>query len=193
MLVGIQKRPDDGTLQRDKMLTVRLSLTSCFHIRQLFLWPAQFCISRNQRLCLFSEACASNIVPGLQHTIQHLLTTTTGIHAMGCPLLTKIQGWATQVLPARDLLTTFTDFPGYFALAYWLPLLGMIAFCNSWSSLKQQRKVNRLLSPFHTQVNWRRLWMQQKCKYYWMVLTQISCLPCSYLCKFCKDSKHQIK
>lgn len=36
---------------------------------------------------------------------------------MGHPLLTKVQVWATLLLPATDLLNTLADFPGYFAIA----------------------------------------------------------------------------
>lgn len=36
---------------------------------------------------------------------------------MGHPLLTKIQVWATLLLPVRDLMNTLADFPGYFATA----------------------------------------------------------------------------
>lgn len=48
-------------------------------------------------------------------TAHHSAPAYKLLHAMGCPCLTKIQGWAT--LPARDLLNTLADLPGYFAIA----------------------------------------------------------------------------
>lgn len=103
-------------LQGDKMLTVKLSTTSCFHIRQFFLWPAQFCFSQEtEAVSIFQSLC-------FHHCARPTAPAYKLLHAMGCPFLTKIQGWATLLLLARDILNTLADFPGYFAIADWLPM-----------------------------------------------------------------------
>lgn len=50
-------------------------------------------------------------------TARHSAPAYKLLYAMGSPLLTKIHGWATLLLPAKDPLNTLADFPGYFAIA----------------------------------------------------------------------------